>query len=159
MSEFDKNVVTSKSLDELTDLIGHTNKELTMKYRREHKYNLTETQESLYKDIVFETSKINMRENTRKPVNQLRKQNTQKIRNWDKLNSSGIEKAQLPKHIKVETTVKNKFEEYIDPYKYLENPTDAQLKAYESREELYRLMLTTKHQTIEEVFRREIENK
>ena len=142
--EFEKNVVTSKAIDDLTNLIGHTNKELNMKYRREHKYELTDTQENLYKEVVFETSKIKMRETIRKPFNPLRKQHSQKVRNWDKMNSFGIENAPLPKHNRLEAKVVNNFETIIDPYKYLESPSEAQAKVFESQEEMYRHMIAAR---------------
>jgi hypothetical protein len=40
MHEYESRVVQSKDIKDLTDLITQTNKQLQMRFKREHKYNL-----------------------------------------------------------------------------------------------------------------------
>jgi hypothetical protein len=90
--EFEKNIVVDKDVNELSSLIARTNKELTLKYRREHKYNLPKTQEVLYKEITFETSDVGMRNSLIKNANFLKKQKATPILNWDKFYAKSMEK-------------------------------------------------------------------
>jgi hypothetical protein len=94
-----------------------------------------------------------------KHKNLLRKQPVVKVRNYDELNAAGIEKAKLPSHPQFRTTVTNKFEEFIDPYKYLENPSVKQIREFDNIEAIYRKLLTVKHNLLEKVFEREIDNR
>lgn len=94
-----------------------------------------------------------------KHTNLLRKQPVLKIRNYDELTAGGIAKAKLPSHPQFRIPVTNKFEEFIDPYKYLENPTVNQIKEFDSKETVYRKLLTIKHSLLEKVFEREIESR
>ena len=55
MHEFDTSIVQSKELDEMTKAIDDTNRELQMKFKREHKYNVANYEEQLYKEVVYDT--------------------------------------------------------------------------------------------------------
>lgn len=81
------------------------------------------------------------------------------VRNWQKLNTERIKNAKLPIHSQFKLKNKNKFEEFIDPYKYLENPTKQQAESFENKEMIYAQSLGMKHEMLEAVFIREIENR
>lgn len=159
LQEFSKNVVSTRDVDELTDLIARTNKHLTLKYKREHKYNITPSQEHLYKEVTFETSDLEIIKSTEKTKNPLKNQGAVKVRNWDALNADGMKKAELPKHPMFKLKTQNKFEEYMDVFKYLENPTENQSRAFNAQEDTYRNLMTLKHTFLQETFSREIENR
>lgn len=55
MYEFDVQVAQSEELDLLTRSIDKTNRELQMKFKREHKYNMEIYEEQLYKEVVYDT--------------------------------------------------------------------------------------------------------
>lgn len=155
MHEFNQGVVTSKDIDDLTDLIGQTNHALTIKY----KYELPRTQENLYKEVSFETSELEFYKSTINEGNLIRAKRTLKIRNWDKHNAESINSAVLPIHPKFHHTTKNKFEEFADSYKYLENPTEGHRKVFDAFEDAYRNSLTVKHKFLEQTFLKEISNR
>ncbi|CAI2370259.1 unnamed protein product [Moneuplotes crassus] len=157
----------------LNNLIAYTNKELTMKFKREHVYNISghslyfpkkdgsqisTSEEALYKEVVFESDKTEFLRSQVKVDNQLKRRPT-KIRNMQKFNKELIKNAQLPKHIRFDTWTSNKFEKYLDPYKYLDKPTDKQNKAFMNKENQYRNSLLFKAKMKEEIFLREIENR
>ena len=39
----------------MTELIDKTNRQLQMKYKREHKYELQQHEERLYKEVIYDT--------------------------------------------------------------------------------------------------------
>lgn len=53
-SEFNKDIVQSKDIDDLSNLIGETNKKLQMSFKREHKYKLKIYEEQLYKEVMYD---------------------------------------------------------------------------------------------------------
>jgi hypothetical protein len=50
----------SKELAEMTHLIDQTNRKLQLKYKREHKYELQQHEERLYKEVVYDTRPQNV---------------------------------------------------------------------------------------------------
>jgi hypothetical protein len=50
----------SKELAEMTHLIDQTNRKLQLKYKREHKYELQQHEERLYKEVIYDTRPQNM---------------------------------------------------------------------------------------------------
>ena len=57
MYEFDIMVAKSDELDDLTRSIDKTNRQLAMKFKREHKYDMKIYEEQLYKEVVYDTRK------------------------------------------------------------------------------------------------------
>ena len=55
MHEFNVQVAQSDELDDLTRSIDKTNRQLAMKFKREHKYDLNIYDEQLYKEVVYDT--------------------------------------------------------------------------------------------------------
>lgn len=45
----------SKDLQQMTSLIDQTNRKLKLKFKREHKYDLKQYEERLYKEVVYDT--------------------------------------------------------------------------------------------------------
>ena len=55
MHEFDIQVAKSDELDDLTRSIDKANRQLAMKFKREHKYDMQIYDEQLYKEVVYDT--------------------------------------------------------------------------------------------------------
>lgn len=54
IDEFENRVAKSKDLTDLSKLIGDTNKQLQMKFKREHKYGIEIYEEQIYKEVVYD---------------------------------------------------------------------------------------------------------
>lgn len=99
--------------------------------------SLSESEVDLYKEVTFESSEREFLKTLYSVDNQLKKGKLAPVRNWQKLNTERIQNAKLPVHSQFKLTTKNIFEEYIDPYKYLENPTEKQAKSFDRKENTY----------------------
>lgn len=130
-----------------------------MKYQREHKYNLNKSEEPLYKEVVFETSKHSRKQDMLKPYNKLKKQETSNVRNWDDLAATMSDLARIPKHAKINQDKVNKHEFYNDPYMYLEDPNQEMREKFDELENRYRRNLTMKHGFLQETMIREHQNR
>ena len=130
-----------------------------MKYQREHNYDLTATEEPLYKEVIFETSEAERKNNIVIRENPIRKQKTVRIRNYDEFAAESLDIAELPRHPEIKQKVANKFEFYNDPFKYLENPSEEQLKNFEVQELGYYKNLNVKQSFLQETFKREYQNR
>jgi len=71
--EFTKDIVQSKDISDLSNLIGETNKKLQLSFKREHKYNLKIYEEQLYKEVMYDARPSYEQEETMKFGNKLKK--------------------------------------------------------------------------------------
>ena len=120
---------------------------------------LSETEESLYKEVTFENSNKELIKTVVNVDNKTKVPKASQVRNWDRESSEKIKKAILPRHSQLKLFQTNRFETYIDPYKYLEDPTSKQKLAFNIQENAYREALSVKHYFLETAFGREIENR
>mgnify|MGYP000509949047 CR=1 FL=1 len=84
MHEFNISVAHSEELDDLTRSIDKTNRKLSMKFKREHKYEVKMHEERLYKEVVYDT-RVNASEVEEKlimnPLKKARRGGSGRIRN------------------------------------------------------------------------------
>ena len=127
-----------------------------MKYRREHKYITTKSEKVLYKEVVFETSN---KQTNLKSVSLMKKQKPLRIRNFDEAYAEGMQNAKLPRHPQFNDPVANMHEQYTDPFKYLDKPTESQEYNFHNQELLYLKNMSMKHMFLTETFIREFNSR
>ena len=128
MHEFNVQVAQSDELDDLTRPIDKANRQLAMKFKREHKYDLQIYDEQLYKEVIYDTRKNATEVESYRYTNPLKKarKGGGQIRNMHKHMEELEDLMIAPMHQRKQTPyshlhremnpIKNKM---YDPYAYL----------------------------------------
>lgn len=112
----------SKELTQMTRLIDQTNRKLQMKYKREHKYELQQHEERLYKEVIYDTRPLDepTYEEEHKFMNPLKRANKggTRIRNLNEVSAKAQQLAVAPGYQRRMTTTIVDGEKVHDPYDY-----------------------------------------
>ncbi len=106
----------------MTHLIDQTNRKLQLKYKREHKYELQQHEERLYKEVVYDTRPQNVPryEEEHRFMNPLKRANKggTRIRNLNEVSAKAQQLAVAPGYQRRITTTVVQGEKVNDPYDY-----------------------------------------
>ena len=108
----------------MTKAIDKTNRELKMKYKREHKYKVEMYEEQLYKEVVYDTRSNATEAEEYKFMNPLKKSRKggTRIRNINQEAKDAQERAHVPAHTRRPVLVQNAQQaaedRIYDPYDY-----------------------------------------
>ena len=99
----------SKDLDNITKAIDKANRDLQMKFKREHKYNVEMYEEQLYKEVVYDTRVDASEAEEFKYMNPLKKarKGGARIRNLQEESKEAQDAIQAPTHTRMPVLVQN----------------------------------------------------